>query len=484
MQSMLAEHARRVYNPCVSTPQPSRSALFPRSFTKVYPQAVRGEGVWLFDAAGKKYLDLCGSAVVNFIGHGVKEVGDAMAAQAAQLEFVHGSQFVTDVAEQFAREVLDFAGENFRGGAVFFTSGGSEAVETALKMARQYQVEIGQPKRHRIISRRQSYHGATMGAMAVSGNLLRREIYLPMLRDSTKINSPYPYRCPYHCTDQCDKCGHKLAQELDEALSSCYGEAAAFIFEPVSGATLGAITPPNGYLRDIAGIARRHGILLISDEVMTGMGRTGRNFCYEHWSKGDWAPDIICAAKGIASGYAPLGAVIVTAKVVDAIANGSGSLVHGFTYSAHPTALAAGRAVLGLIKKKDLVHAATSERRGYSDERLKDPSETAGHKMRTALRTLSDLPHVGDVRGIGLLWAVELVADKHARTPFTPGKKFSAAVGNACMKRGVMVYPMQGSVDGSSGDHILVSPPAVITSAEIDWGIAQLRDAIEEVSRL
>jgi len=194
-----------------------------------------------------------------------------------------------------------------------FTSGGSEAVETALKLARQYQVEIGQTKRHRILSRHQSYHGATLGAMAVSGNLLRREIYLPMLRDSAKINSPYPYRCPYHCTDQCDKCGHKLAQELDEALNSCHGEAAAFIFEPVSGATLGAVAPPNGYLRDLAGIAKRHGILLISDEVMTGFGRTGRNFCYEHWGKGDWAPDIICAAKGIASGYAPLGAVIANA---------------------------------------------------------------------------------------------------------------------------------------------------------------------------
>lgn len=467
----------------MSTAQASRSALFPRSFTKAYPQAVRGEGVWLYDATGKKYLDFCGSAVVNFIGHGVKQVADAMAEQASKLEYVHGSQFVTEVAEQFAREVLDFAGDNFRGGAVFFTCGGSEAVETALKLARQYQVEVGQTKRHRVLSRHQSYHGATLGAMAVSGNLARREIYLPMLRDSIKINSPYPYRCPYHCTDQCDKCGHKLAQELDEALNSRPGEAAAFIFEPVSGATLGAVTPPNGYLRDIAGIARRHGILLISDEVMTGFGRTGRNFCYQHWSKGEWAPDILCAAKGIASGYAPLGAVIANAKVVEAIANGTGSLVHGFTYSAHPTALAAGRAALRIIKGKELVLAATSDRRGFSDERLKDKTETAGHKMRAALRTLTDLLHVGDVRGIGLLWAVEFVADKPARIPFPPEKKFSAAVASACAKRGVMVYPMQGSVDGLSGDHMLVSPPAVISPSEIDWGVQQLRDAIEEASR-
>jgi adenosylmethionine-8-amino-7-oxononanoate aminotransferase len=466
----------------VSTPQPSRSALFPRSFSKNYPKAVRGEGVWLYDAAGKKYLDFCGSAVVNFIGHGVKEVGEAMAAQVAKVEFVHGSQFVTEVAEEFAREVLDFAGENFRGGAVFFTSGGSEAVETALKLARQYQVEIGEAKRHRIISRRQSYHGATFGAMAASGNLLRREIYLPMLRDSIKINSPYPYRCPYHCTDGCAKCGHKLAQELDDAVQSCQGEAAAFIFEPASGATLGAVVPPTGYLRDIGGIARRHKILLICDEVMTGVGRTGRNFAYEHWTKGEWAPDIICAAKGIASGYAPLGAVIANAEVVDAIAKGTGSLVHGFTYSAHPTALAAGRAVLHKIKKDELVFAATSDRRGVSDDK-RDAKETAGHKLRTELRKLSDLAHVGDVRGIGLLWGVEFVADRHSRTPFPPEMKFSAAVSAACMKRGVIVYPMQGSVDGSTGDHMLISPPAVITGNEIEWAVAQVKEAIDEASQ-
>jgi adenosylmethionine-8-amino-7-oxononanoate aminotransferase len=463
-------------------PQPSRSALFPRSFSKAYPQAVRGEGVWLFDAAKRKYIDFCGSAVVNFIGHGVKDVADAMAEQASALEFVHGSQFVTPVAEEFAREVLEFAGDAFRGGAVFFTSGGSEAVETALKLARQYQVEVGEKKRHRIISRRQSYHGATFGAMAVSGNLGRREIYLPMLQDSIKINSPYPYRCPYHCTDGCAKCGHKLAQELDEAIKSCQGEAAAFIFEPASGATLGAVTPPGGYLRDIAGIARRHEVLLICDEVMSGFGRTGRNFAYEHWTKGEWAPDILCAAKGIASGYAPLGAVITNAKVVDAIATGSGLLVHGFTYGAHPVALSAGRAVLRKIKDNRLVFAATSDRRGFSEEK-KDSNETAGHRIRTQLRTLLDLPHVGDVRGIGLLWAVEFVAEKSSRAPFSPERKFSAAVSAACMKRGVVVYPMQGSVDGRQGDHMLISPAAVITSSEIDWAVQQVKEAIEEVSR-
>lgn len=466
----------------MSTAQTSPSALFPRSFAKAYPNAVRGEGVWLYDIAGEKYLDLCGSAVVNFIGHGVKEVAYAMAEQASALEYVHGSQFVTPVAEGFAREVLDFAGDNFRGGAVFFTSGGSEAVETALKLARQYHVETGEKKRHRTISRRQSYHGATLGAMAVSGNLARREIYLPMLHDSIKINSPYGYRCPYHCTDACAKCGHKLAQELDEAIKSCPGEAAAFIFEPASGATLGAVTPPAGYLRDIAGIARRHNVLLICDEVMTGFGRTGRNFAYEHWTKGDWAPDIICAAKGIASGYAPLGAVIANARVVSAIANGSGSLVHGFTYSAHPTALAAGRAVLRKINDECLVFAATSDRRSFSEEK-RETNETAGHRIRTQLRSLLDLPHVGDVRGIGLLWAVEFVADKHSRTPFAPETKFSAAVAAACIKRGVIVYPMQGSVDGTQGDHMLVSPPAVITSSEIDWAVSQVKEAIEEVSK-
>ncbi|HEV2022167.1 MAG TPA: aminotransferase class III-fold pyridoxal phosphate-dependent enzyme, partial [Terriglobales bacterium] len=276
---------------------PSRDnpALFTRSFRKSFPAAVRGEGVYLWDTEGKRYLDFSGSAAVNFIGHGVAEIAQAMAEQAAKLEFVHSSQFVTPVAEKFAEELLEFAGESFRGGAVYFTSGGSEAVETALKLARQYQVEIGEEKRFRILSRKQSYHGATLGALAVSGNVMRREMYLPMVREFEQAATPNCYRCPYVCQD----CGAKYAGDVERLLEAAGGEAAGFILEPVSGATLGAAMPSAGYLEKVAAACARHGALLIADEVMTGCGRTGRNFAVEHWRV---TADLLVTGKGIASG--------------------------------------------------------------------------------------------------------------------------------------------------------------------------------------
>ncbi|MGH7185842.1 MAG: aspartate aminotransferase family protein, partial [Pseudomonadota bacterium] len=291
---------------------------------------MRGRGCRLWDAQGQKYLDLAGSAAVNLIGHGVQEISAAMARQARQLEFVHSSQFTTRVAEEFAAEVLEFAGPAYRGGSVYFTCGGSEAVETALKLARQYQVEIGEQQRFRILSRKQSYHGATLGAIAVGGNLRRRELYLPMARRAEpfeQVNPPYCYRCRYACKD----CARRYSDEVAEAIAASRGEAAAFIFEPASGATLGGATPPSGYVERVAAVCRRAGVLLIADEVMTGFGRTGRNFAVEHWQV---APDILVCGKGIASGYAPLGAVIAKRHVVQAIARGSGAFVHGFTYNA------------------------------------------------------------------------------------------------------------------------------------------------------
>ena len=314
--------------------------------------AVRGEGVHVWDADQKQYLDLAGSAAVNFIGHGVREISAAMAEQVAKLEFVHTSQFTTSVAEEYAAELLAFAGDHFRGGAVYFTCGGSESIETALKLARQYQVEIGEPARHQVLSRQQSYHGSTLGALSVSGNKRRREMYLPMVREFPHVGMPYCYRCNFDCSDGCHNCGQQYAAELEGAIEASSGQAAGFIFEPVSGATLGAVVPPPGYLQSIAEICRRHGVLLIADEVMTGMGRTGRNFAVEHWNL---MPDILVAAKGLSSGYAPLGAVIASRKVVDAIAAGSGAFLHGFTYNAHPMSLAAGRAVLLYIKERKLV---------------------------------------------------------------------------------------------------------------------------------
>jgi adenosylmethionine-8-amino-7-oxononanoate aminotransferase len=427
---------------------------------------VRGEDVYVWDAYGKRYLDMAGSAAVNFIGHGVPEIPAAMAEQAAKLEFVHTSQFTTPVAEEYAEELLAFAGEHFHGGAVYFTCGGSESIETALKLARQYQVEIGQTSRYQIISRQQSYHGSTLGALSVSGNKRRREMYLPMVREFPHIGMPYCYRCDFDCTDGCRNCGQQYAAELERAIETSNDEAAAFIFEPVSGATLGAVVPPPGYLQSVADICRRHGLLLIADEVMTGMGRTGRNFAVEHSSV---APDILVTAKGLSSGYAPLGAVIASKKVVDAIAAGSGAFLHGFTYNAHPISLAAGRAVLQYLRAKKLVEAADSNRPG-----------SPAHHFKQALETLRAEKSVGDVRGIGLLWAVEFVADKASKRPFPPGQSFAGLVGAAALKRGLLVYPMQGSVDGISGDHLLLAPPAIITSDQIAWSVDQLAASIRE----
>ena len=444
------------------------SAVLQRSFRRTSPSAVRGEGVYVWDAEGKRYLDLSGSAAVNFIGHGVPEISAAMAEQAAKLEFVHTSQFTTPVAEEYAEELLDFAGDHYRGGSVYFTCGGSESIETALKLARQYQVENGQSQRYQIISRQQGYHGSTLGALAVSGNKRRREIYLPMVKKFPHVGIPYCYRCKFDCTDSCYNCGQEYAAEVEEAIAGSNGEAAAFIFEPVSGATLGAVTPPPGYLQKVAEICGRNGVLLIADEVMTGMGRTGHNFAVEHWNV---APDILVTAKGLSSGYAPLGAVIASKKVIDAIAAGSGAFLHGFTYNAHPISLAAGRAVLRYLHSHTLVRAADSQQ-----------DATPAKQLRLALDQLLDLPAVGDVRGIGLLLGVEFVADKKTRSPFAPEKNFAGRVGQAALHRGLLVYPMQGSVDGISGDHLLIAPPAVITDEQIAWAVDQLRAAILEGS--
>ena len=444
------------------------SALLRRSFKKTFPPAVRGDGVYLWDARGKQYLDFSGSAAVNFIGHGVAEIAAAMSAQAKQLEFVHSSQFTTPMAEEYAAELLDFAGESFSGGCVYFTCGGSESVETALKLARQYQVEIGQSKRYQVISRGQSYHGSTLGALSVSGNKRRREIYRPMVREFAHVAFPYCYRCVFDCTDSCRACGLEYAAELEKAIESADGEAAAFIVEPISGATLGAVVPPPGYLQSVAEICRRQGVLLIADEVMTGVGRTGRNFAVEHW---EVAPDLVVAAKGLSSGYAPLGAVIVSKRVADAIAHGSGAFLHGFTYNSHPISLAAGRAVLRVLREQRLVQAADVD----------EPGSIAA-MLRSALDELRDAKAVGDVRGIGLLWGVEFVADKTTKQPFASDWNFAGRVAQAAVKRGLLVYPMQGCVDGVSGDHLLIAPPAVIAAEQIDWAVKRLKEAIEEAT--
>jgi adenosylmethionine-8-amino-7-oxononanoate aminotransferase len=304
--------------------------------------------------------------------------------------------------------------------------------------------------------------------MAVSGNPARRSIYVPMLREFPKAGIPYCYRCPYDCSNGCADCGLKYAAEVEQAIAETNGTAAAFIMEPVSGATLGAAAPSPSYVKRVTEVCREQQVLLVADEVMTGFGRTGRHFAMDHWAV---APDIIAAGKGISSGYAPLGAVIAQRHVVDAINNGSGTLLHGFTYNGHPISVATGRAVLKRIIDGGLIEAADSERPG-----------SIGSVLKNELQKLWKLGCVGDVRGLGLLWAVEFVADKRTKVPYPAEQKFATLVNECAMKRGVLLYPMQGCVDGKRGDHVMTAPPAVITADEIRWAVEKVGEAIGEAS--
>jgi adenosylmethionine-8-amino-7-oxononanoate aminotransferase len=437
--------------------------LFPRNFRKDYPLAERGQGCWVFTSDGKKYLDAAGQAAVVSIGHGVESVAQAMAEQAGRLAFAHTSQFHTQAAERLAQRLLQLAPERMRrGGRVYFTSGGSEANETAIKLARQYQVERGQPKRFRVVSRRQSYHGSTVGAMALSGNVARKSPYLPLLADWGHITPCFCARCPLNL--KFPECDLACAGELETLIQRDAQTIAAFIFEPVVGATLGAVAPAEGYLQRIAEICRRHGVLLIADEVMTGMGRTGKNFAVEHW---DVTPDIITVGKGVASGYAPLGAVIAGPGVIEAFAGGTGAGIfqHGFTYQAHPVSMAAGNAVLDCMERDNLFARVAK----------------AGRSLLAALEPLRTHPQVTDVRGMGLLAAVEFVRDKKSREPFPAEDKVCERIHQAAMEQGVLTYPTQGCVDGHRGDHILLAPPFTISPEECATIGRALAAALEHV---
>ena len=439
-------------------------AIFPRSFLKSYPRAVRGEGCFIFTSEGRRYLDASGGAAVVTIGHGVEEVARAMSEQAGQLAYVHSSQFHTAITDRLAQRILALAPRGMRaGGRVYFTSGGSEATETALKLARQYWLERGDKKRWRVISRWQSYHGTTLGALAVSGNVRRREPFGPMLPEWGHIHPCFCYRCPLGL--QYPSCNVDCADELERLLEREGSEnVAAFIFEPVVGATLGAVVPPEGYVQRIADICRRHGILLIADEVMSGMGRTGKAFAVEHWGV---TPDMILVGKGIASGYAPLGAVIVARHVAEAFSRGTGAFLHGFTYSAHPVAAAAGNAVLDYIERENLFARV----------------EPVGQELRAALEPLRKYSVVGDIRGKGLLFGIELVHNARMREPFPPDAQIALRIQEDALEAGVMTYPIQGCADGTHGDHILLAPPFTITSKMIEMIAAGLDHAIADLEK-
>ena len=430
------------------------SKVFPRDTRTALPVAVGGEGCYLIDADGRRYLDGSGGAAVSCLGHGDAEVTAAIRDQLGRLAFAHTGFFTSEPAEALAELLIAHAPGTLS--RVYFVSGGSEAVEAALKLARQYFVEIGQPQRGRIIARRQSYHGNTLGALATGGNAWRRAQFGPLLLDVSHIAPCYEYRLREEGETAHDY-GQRAAQALeDEILRLGPDTVMAFVAEPVVGATSGAVPAVEGYFRRIREICDRYGVLLILDEVMCGMGRTGHLFACD---ADGVTPDILCIAKGLGAGYQPIGAMLCTARIYDAIAGGSGFFQHGHTYIGHPVATAAGLAVVRALLDRGLV-----ARVGPLGEAL----DAALHEA------LGQHPHVGDIRGRGLFRGIELVADRQTKAPFAPEDKVAARLKRAAMEAGLICYPMSGTIDGRLGDHILLAPPFIIEDAQI----AELTDKV------
>ena len=437
------------------------SHVFPRQSNARMKTAVGGEGCYLIDADGKRYLDGSGGAAVSCLGHGDPEVTEAIKAQLDRLAFAHTGFFTSEPAEALADLLAEHApGDLAR---VFFVSGGSEAVEAALKLARQYFVERGEPQRRHLIARRQSYHGNTLGALAAGGNMGRRTQFEPMLIDVSHIAPCYEY-AERGAGESPGAYGQRVAQELEDEIQRLGPDSVlAFIAEPVVGATLGAVPAVPGYFKRIREICDRHGVLLILDEVMCGMGRTGHLFACE--AEGV-VPDIVTIAKGLGAGYQPVGAMICSERIYDTIAQGSGFFQHGHTYIGHPVATAAGLAVLRALLDRELV------------PRVRE----MGDRLDAALReALGEHPHVGDIRGRGLFRGVELVADRETRAPYDPARRIAAKLKAAAFEAGLICYPMSGTRDGRLGDHVLLAPPFIIEEVQIDELVTRLVRALDTV---
>jgi adenosylmethionine-8-amino-7-oxononanoate aminotransferase len=437
----------------------SPTRVFHRHLRETYPTAVAGDGVWVVDSTGKRYLDASGGAAVSCLGHGHPDVRAAMHAQIDALAYAHTSFFTTTVAEELAGRLV--AGAPAGTSHVYFTSGGSEAVEAALKMARQYFVERGEPERSRFVARRQSYHGNTLGALAVGGNAWRRAPFAPLLVEASHVSPCYPYREQPEGESDADYVA-RLAAELDRAIVEAGpGSVIAFVAETVGGATAGVLVPTPGYWRAMREVCDRHGVLLVLDEVMCGMGRCGTL----HACEADGvAPDLLVIAKGLGGGYQPIGAVLAQERVVAALREGSGFFQHGHTYLGHPVACAAALAVQQVIERDGLVRRVGELGAGLS--------------ARLAA-SLGEHPHVGDLRGRGLFLGIELVQDRSRKTPFDPAHRLHARIKREAMARGLMVYPMGGTVDGRHGDHVLLAPPFIASESDLDCIVDRLRDAVD-----
>ncbi len=435
------------------------SHLLHRQLRGNYPLAASASGCWITDVAGRKYLDASGGAAVSCLGHGHPDVLAAMHAQIDRIAYAHTSFFSTEVAEQLADALIATAPAGIS--HAYLVSGGSEAVEAALKLARQYFVEKGEPQRSRFIARRNSYHGNTLGALAVGGNAWRRRQFAPLLIDVDHVAPTYAYR-DQRADETGEQYGARLAQEFEDTVERIGGaNVIAFVAETVGGATSGALTPPPGYFTRIREICDRHGILLILDEVMCGMGRTGTLHACEQEGV---APDLMAIAKGLGGGYQPVGAVLIGQKIIDAIAAGTGFFQHGHTYIGHPVACAAALAVQKVLKRDELVQHCAAQ----------------GRRLREALdEAFREHPYVGDVRGRGLFQAIELVADRATKAPFDPRLKVHARIKKAAMDLGLMTYPMGGTIDGVRGDHVLLAPPFIVSDDELDLVIERLVEAVD-----
>jgi adenosylmethionine-8-amino-7-oxononanoate aminotransferase len=439
-----------------------KSRVMHRSLRETPPPAVGGHGVWLVDAQGREVLDGSGGAAVSCLGHQHPRVLEAMAQQAGKLAYAHSSFFTSEPAEALADALVGHEPGGL--GYVYIVSGGSEAIEAALKMARQYFLEIGQPRRSRFIARRQSYHGNTLGALAAGGNAWRREPYKPLLAEAfSHVTPAFAYR-EKRADETDDMFLRRLVAELEAEFQRLGPDTvAAFVAEPVVGATAGCVTAPEGYFRAVREVCDRHGALLILDEVMCGMGRTGT---LHAWEQEGIAPDIQAIAKGLGGGYQPIGAMLASTRVVEAIRDGSGAFQHGHTYLGHPMACAAALAVQQVIR----------------DDNLLDRVRQMGDLLEQRLtERFGNHHHVGDIRGRGLFRAIEIVSDRAGKTAFDPALKVHARLKRAALERGLACYPAGGTVDGVRGDHVLLAPPYIASAQEIDMIVDRLGAAVDAV---